>query len=168
MGAVQWGEIDSMAVLDQPIFNRSEEECTSQVFHLSPRILLCRISGNFLASHAKGIAAASTDCMGNTPELHYFCDWDLMQSYESEARSTMTNWGREQRHVLKTGTFLCGSRLVEMGVTVAGAAMAILGIEIRAVNRNTLNARLRSALEKWPPVRQGEPSGKKSVLLPLL
>lgn len=143
MTSIAWGPLTIDAnLLERPILDVSTDDCSTQLFHPAPGVLVSRVAGHFVTPHARALAAASTQQGTGQGDLHYFSDWSLMRSYESDARKTMTDWGREQRTVLKTGTFLCGSRMVEMGVTVAGAAMAILGIEIRAVDRETFNRRL--------------------------
>ncbi len=134
-----WGETFDEACANR-VLRFKDDKGTVELYEPRPGIMHCRMRGMFCHAHALELARASSQ--STAPVIHYFSDWELMTSYETEARSTMADWGRFERKRLKTGTFICGNRLVEMGVTVAGLAMALLGIEIKATTREDFNAKL--------------------------
>jgi len=147
------------ALLNEALHNRvlaiDDKGGTTELYRPAPTLLLCRISGHFTEHHARQLADASTEAAARDAVIHYFSDWEMMDAYDSAARTTMTDWGRRHRKTLKTGTFICGNRIVEMGVNVAGTAMAFLGIKIGAVSRDVFSQGLTERLH----AAQNENSG---------
>lgn len=148
----EWG-----ATFDAALKNRKlsldDGKSIVEVYEPAPGIIHCRMRGVFCYSHALELARVSSQ--STAPIIHYFSDWEFMESYESQARSTMADWGRYERKRLKSGTFICGNRIVEMGVTVAGLGMALLGIEIKATTREDFNAKLTARCAGEEPVCLG-------------
>ena len=147
---MDWRHLPLLA-LENRVLSSSEHGCVSELYRPAPTVLVSRISGRFTAAAARELAAASTLAATDDDEIYYFGDWELMESYETDARRTMMNWGRAHHGRLKSGTYVLGSRIVEMGVNVAGAAMAILGIEIRATSREAHNAALLERIRAASP-----------------
>ena len=142
-----WGEVPAKA-LENKVLVVDDDECITELYHPVRNVLFCRIQGHLSESHARALAEASSLETGGEDELHYFCDWDLMQGYASGARRMLTDWGKNERGRLRTGWYICGTRIVEMGVNVAGATMAVLGVRIRAVKRKKFIRELEGHLSE--------------------
>ena len=54
--------------------------------------------------------------------VHCFCDWGDMTGYDSEARIELTKWAFASRSKILVSHMFVSSKLILMGVTVAGIA----------------------------------------------
>jgi hypothetical protein len=85
------------------------------------------------------------ECLNRTivvpKKLHVFCDWAEMTGYESDVRSSFTQWVATHRSRV-TFHLLVGSKLVAMGVSVANLTLG--GILVGYSNRASFDAALRS------------------------
>ena len=142
-----WGEIPHLAI-QNCITSISDDNGAAELFHPAPQVLFCRCTGHLSERHTIAMLEATNEALQGVSILHYFGDWETMKTYDSASRTRMMDWGRQERSRLKSGTFVCGTRIVEMGVNVAGMAMALIGIQIRATTRQGLHDAL---LKSLPP-----------------
>ncbi|AKU93702.1 hypothetical protein AKJ09_00366 [Labilithrix luteola] len=112
-----------------------------------PHMLVTRAVGHLDTSMAEEWIRRSPRLFTSTRPIAIFNDWDLLESYDSKARTILTEWVLDHRTKIEGAWFLTGSRMVAMGVAVAGAATAIAGITLNAsLNRPRWETLLRERL----------------------
>ena len=87
--------------------------------------------------------------------VYCFCDWGDMKSYASESRIALTKWAFASRSKILVSNFCVSSKLILMGITVAG--LAVKGVLMKAYStRAAWERELDSTIAK---VAQGEAGG---------
>lgn len=112
-------------------------------------VLVTRATGHLTAAMAEVWVARTKPLFAFPQKLAVFNEWSAMRTYDSAARTILTDWVIEHRNHIEGAWFLTGSRLVAMGVAVAGTATAFVGVTMHASLRRPdwealLDARLRS------------------------
>lgn len=104
-------------------------------------VILLKITGHLDRSTGQSILECVTKQIPGVKRLHVFCDWAEMTGYESDVRSSFTQFVATHRSKV-TFHLLVGSKIVAMGVSVANLTLG--GILVGYSNRATFDAALRS------------------------
>lgn len=106
-----------------------------------PDVVILRITGHLDRPMSNHVIDILNRVAAGIKRLNVFCDWAEMTGYESDVRSTFTQWVASNRSRV-TFHLLVGSKLVSMGVSVANLALG--GILVGYTNRASFDAALRS------------------------
>lgn len=117
------------------------------MFAPTSTVLVSRASGHLSEAFADGWVKATKRVMEGKQPIHVFNDWTLMEGYDSAARRKLTDWAVSHRALISRTHFTVTSRIVSMGVSVAGAALALASISVESLPRQEFVARLKLALE---------------------
>lgn len=112
-------------------------------------ILVTRAVGHMTVAMAEQWIARTEPLFTFPKPLAVFNEWSRMESYESEARSLLTKWVISHRTKIEGAWFLTGSKIVKMGVAVAGSATALVGVTMHAsLDRARWESLLRERLTR--------------------
>ncbi|AKU99522.1 hypothetical protein AKJ09_06186 [Labilithrix luteola] len=112
-------------------------------------VLVTRAVGHMTMAMAEQWVARTEHLFTFPKPLAVFNEWSRMESYESAARSLLTKWVISHRTKIEGAWFLTGSKLVKMGVAVAGSATALVGVTMHAsLDRAQWESLLREKLTR--------------------
>lgn len=119
-----------------------------EMYRPLPNVIYTRARGQCATPLAEGWVRSTEDIWPTVDKLMVFNDWQLMTSYDSEARSRLTGWVVAHRTQFSAAWFSSGSRLVNMGVSVASVATSMFGVPMHAPSdRDAFLAQLNAALK---------------------
>jgi hypothetical protein len=140
-----------------------------RVFGPARGIYLTYARGHADGIMANGIVESGNLLLESNPKLEVFHDFEGLDSYETEARVRLTQWGIDIRHRVTRIHVLVRSKLAKMGVAVASIALAglIKAYDDRAEFESALDAAIRAAspltspppASSLPPARGRGPGG---------
>ncbi len=90
---------------------------------LAPNILVSRVEGYADVQLVDHIVDSGNAVVARYGSLVAFHDWEQISSYESKARTRLTQWGDAIRDDVRSVHILVGSTLVKMGVNVASLVL---------------------------------------------
>ena len=128
------------------ILDLREERGSLEMFTPLPRVLVTRATGHMCEAFADGWITATQRLMEGDQTVSVFNEWGQMGSYESAARRKLTDWMLSHRTRFSDTNFTTNSRIVAMGVSVAGAAVALVSIKVELHTREEFLRRLEVAL----------------------
>ena len=111
-----------------------------------PSVLVTRVRGHLCEAYADAWVAAAEPFMAGGQEIRVFNDWGTMEGYDSAARRRLTDWARNHRKQLRGTYFTVTSRIVSMGVAVAGIALALVAVKLESLPRDEFLSRVDEAL----------------------
>lgn len=97
-----------------------------------PGVLVTRAIGHLDAAMSDQWIRRSERLFHSTKKLAIFNDWEFLDTYDSASRRDLTQWVLDHRARIEGAWFLTGSRIVAMGVAVAGTATALAGVTLNA------------------------------------
>jgi hypothetical protein len=116
----------------RPILDARDARGTLSMWNPAPGVVVTQAVGVLSSQLADGWVAATEPLWKQPCPWEFYSDWELMSTYDSKARKTLTDLVLRQRHAIRSSWFLTGSRLVSMGVATAGAATALVGVSLHA------------------------------------
>lgn len=111
-----------------------------------PSVLVTRVRGHLCEGDADDWIEAAEPFMAGGQEIRIFNDWGTMEGYDSAARRRLTDWAKNHRQQLLGTYFTVTSRIVSMGVAVAGVALALVAVKLESLPRDEFLARVDEAL----------------------
>ena len=90
---------------------------------LPPNILVSRVEGHADVELVRHIVESGDEVIARYGSLVAFHDWERITSYDSKARTRLTQWGDSIRANVRSVHILVGSTLVKMGVNVASLVL---------------------------------------------
>ncbi len=141
-----WLPVSSTAT-QQQLMSMDVGDGALEMYRPSPNIVYTRARGRCAAALAEGWVTSTANIWSTVDKLTVFNVWQLMTSYDSAARSSLTSWVLAHRLQFSTAWFSSGSRLVSMGVSVAGVATSMFGVPMHAPpERETFLQQLAASL----------------------
>ena len=113
----------------------------STVWAPKPDILVWKVTGHLDKVMGERFLVVLNRVTAATRYLYAFLDWAEMTGYDSQVRSTYTQWMATNRNRIKAHV-LVGSKIVSMGVSVANLALG--GSVVGYTNRAMFDAAQRS------------------------
>lgn len=148
MSSLPWRTLPA-AALRQPLLEVTSARGALQMFHPVSSLLCTRVQGHLDAGMSDEWRRATMSIWQPALRLTVFNDWEMMTSYDSSARQNLTEWVIEHRAQFNTAWFCTSSRIVAMGVSVAGALTAVAGISMHAArDRAQFTSQLSQAIER--------------------
>lgn len=142
-----WLPVSSLA-LQQPLMAMDVGDGALEMYRPLPSVIYTRARGQLTTSLAGGWARSTETIWSSVDKLTVFNDWQLMTGYDSDARAGLTSWVIAHRMQFRAAWFSSGSRLVNMGVSVASVATSMFGVPMHAPSdRDTFLARLNQAIQ---------------------
>lgn len=111
-----------------------------------PSMLVSRVRGHLSDAYADAWVEATRPLMASGQAIHVFNDWGAMEGYDSAARRRLTEWSMQHRTQLRGTYFTTQSRIVSMGIAVAGTALALVSVKLESFTRDEFLARMDEAL----------------------
>ena len=141
------GALPKSVTSSKPILDTSSERGSLVMYLPKPNILVTRAVGHLDHTMAQAWLDLSDRLFAGPGPLAVFNEWSEMQSYDSRSRQLLTKWVLDHRADMTGAWFLTGSRIVAMGVAVAGSATALAGVHLYASrSRTDWEATLREML----------------------
>ena len=150
MNRPDWKELPERAVQNR-ILELTDTRGSIAMFTPIQSILISRVQGHLSEAFADSWLKATAPVLARGSSLNVFNDWGAMESYDSAARRKLTDWAMLNRKQIRGTYFTTTSRIVSMGVAVAGAALAIASVKLESLSREEFLARLEKALVLGSP-----------------
>jgi hypothetical protein len=151
MQTVPWEKLPERALTNR-ILSLSGEQGSIELYAPLP-VVVSRVSGHMSEAFADAWITATRPLFAKGQPHEYFNDWALMSGYDSAARKKLTDWSLQQRSLITRSVFTTNSRMVSMGVAVAGSALALASIRLESLPRAEFTARLTKLLAEAPRAR---------------
>lgn len=87
-------------------------------------------TGHLEAGHAPVFTVEADLMIERRGRIFIFNDWEAMNGYDAVVRRTWTSWATRRVRTMSKIHFLATDRTVRLGVTVAAAALSLVGIEL--------------------------------------
>lgn len=87
-------------------------------------------SGHLEAGHAPLFITEADQLIDRRGRIFIFNDWGDMTGYDAVVRRTWTSWATRRLRAMSKIHFLATDRTVRLGVTVAAAALSLVGVEL--------------------------------------
>ncbi len=125
-----------------------EDEGTLALSVPQSGILVCRVGGILSQEMAGRWIEVLHSRLQGGQVFATFMDWELMSSYDSEARRQLTSWGIKNARNFARGTHcLVGSKIVAMGIATAGLSLSLVGVSLTTyASRTKFETALAAAL----------------------
>ena len=108
-----------------------DESCDAVVANEEAGLLLVRVRGRYTAATARDVIRAMSRALDQRP-LSLFADFGDLGSYESDARTIMTNWCIDHRGAIVEMHALAKNGLVRMGIATAAMTLSLVGLRLNA------------------------------------
>lgn len=118
-------------------------------------VFVTQASGHIDASLVKRIAEAGDECVRRHKRLLGFHEWSGVRSYDSDARTSFTDWGVRIRREVEQVHFLVASKIVRMGIAVA--SIVLVGMLVAHDDPAAFERLLRETVWKRERERQSRP-----------
>lgn len=129
------------------LFEMRSARGSFELFSPTDSVLVSRATGHLEAAMTERWVRRTAHLWVSPRPLAVFNDWELMTSYDTDSRRTLTSWVIDHHARIDGLWFLLGSKLVAMGVAAAGVATALVGITLHVMpERPRWNALLSSKL----------------------
>lgn len=99
-------------------------------FDVAPHVICSMATGHVSAEHARQLRDHGEAVFARAEKVWAVHDWQGMTSYDSGARTVMTEWAVRQRGHLVGCVILTGNAIVAMGVTAASLPMQFAGVSL--------------------------------------
>ena len=125
-----------------------EEEGALALSIPSSNVVVSRVRGIFSREMARRWIEVMRPRTQSGVVFETFMDWELMSSYDSDARRQLTSWVVGSHRSFARGAHcLVGSKIVAMGIATAGLSFALVGVSLTAyANRTKFETALAAAL----------------------
>lgn len=145
MNPPDWRELPERA-LQNCILDLTNVQGAIAMYTPLPTMLVTRVRGHLSEAFAEAWIEATNPWMAGGQEIRIFNDWGTMEGYDSAARRRLTDWAMLHRKQLRGTYFTMTSRIVSMGVAVAGTALALVSVKLESFPRDEFLSRVDEAL----------------------
>jgi len=127
-----------------------------ELWEAVPQLFVTRASGRMEPAHADAWIEMAEAIVARGPRIAGVFDWLGMETYDSDVRKRLTDWGVRHRKMLYEIHIAHSSALVRMGVSVANVALG--GMIQPHSTRLSLLARYNDLVEKLGQLEPPEAS----------